>query len=309
MSKFVKVWTFNDLAAREGEVIAAGRQFGVEVRSIVVDAAKANDVIGLGADKAVVVKGLPEGAMLEDCAATIAKAITADELPAVLVMPASVRCKAIAAKVAKLTNAGIVNEVTEINDDTFTHLVYGGLALSAEKVESTVAIITMAPGAYAALEADASRSGDVIDVDFVAPAVGGVTRVGVTKKEAGSVDLGRAKRVVGVGRGFSEKEQLQLAEGFAKAMGAELGCSRPIAEGEQWMERERYIGVSGVMLKPEVYVAVGVSGQIQHMVGVNTANTIFAINKDKKAPVFKYADYGIVGDLKVILPKLQALLA
>lgn len=87
-----------------------------------------------------------------------------------------------------------------------------------------------------------------------------------------------------------------------------LAGTRPIAEGEGWMSRERYIGVSGAMLKPELFIALGVSGQVQHMVGVTGARTIIAINKDKNAPVFRYADYGIVGDLYEVVPQLVELL-
>ncbi|HAL6189404.1 TPA: hypothetical protein H6T47_000258 [Escherichia coli] len=84
----------------------------------------------------------------------------------------------------------------------------------------------------------------------------------------------------------------------------EVGCSRPIAEGENWMERERYIGVSGVLLKSDLYLTLGISGQIQHMVGGNGAKVIVAINKDKNAPIFNYADYGLVGDIYKVVPAL-----
>lgn len=81
-----------------------------------------------------------------------------------------------------------------------------------------------------------------------------------------------------------------------------MGCSRPIAEGEKWMSKERYIGVSGVFLKPNLYISLGISGQIQHMVGVNQAKTLVAVNKDKNAPVFKQVDIGLVADLYKVLP-------
>ncbi|HBR09149.1 MAG TPA: electron transfer flavoprotein subunit alpha, partial [Clostridiales bacterium] len=122
------------------------------------------------------------------------------------------------------------------------------------------------------------------------------------------VNLPAAKRVIGVGRGFSNEEDLELARDLAKAIGAEIGCTRPIAEESKWMPRETYIGVSGVMLKPELYFAIGLSGQVQHTVGINQSGTIIAINKDKEAPIFRYADYGIVGDLRKILPQLSGLL-
>ena len=119
----------------------------------------------------------------------------------------------------------------------------------------------------------------------------------------------KARLVVSVGRGIGSKENIALAEQLCKAIGAELACSRPVAENEKWMEHERYVGISNLMLKPELYLAVGISGQIQHMVGANASQTIFAINKDKNAPIFQYADYGIVGDAVKILPALTAALA
>ena len=95
---------------------------------------------------------------------------------------------------------------------------------------------------------------------------------------------------------------------LAGVLGAEVGCSRPIAEGENWMERERYIGVSGVQLKSDLYLMLGISGQIQHMVGGNGAKVIIAVNKDKNAPIFNYADYGLVGDIYKVVPELTKLL-
>ena len=94
----------------------------------------------------------------------------------------------------------------------------------------------------------------------------------------------------------------------AAKLGGECGCSRPLAEGVDWMPREAYIGVSGMMLAPKMYLGIGISGQMQHMVGVNHAGTMFAVNKDKNAPIFKQCDYGLVGDLKDVLPKLAAAL-
>ncbi len=122
------------------------------------------------------------------------------------------------------------------------------------------------------------------------------------------VDLAAAGVVVAGGRGFAEEADLQLMRDVAAKLGGECGCSRPLAEGVDWMPREAYIGVSGMMLAPKVYLGIGISGQMQHMVGVNRAGTMFAVNKDKNAPIFKQCDYGLVGDLKDVLPKLAAAL-
>lgn len=304
MSKFVNTWTFSDISERQADVIAAARGFNAPVNTFVLGADKAAAAFAQGADK-VYDLGAAGDRLVEDFCDTMAAAIAAGQTPALVLLPATIRGKAIAAKLGAKLQAGVVNEVAEFGaDDSLSHLVYGGLAVSNEIVGTGVTIATIAAGFAAPLEADASRTGEVVETAFVEPAVSGIRRTAVAPKQAGGVDLNRATRVIGVGRGFSKQEDLKLADDLAAVLGAEVGCSRPIAEGEQWMERERYIGVSGVMLKPEFYMAVGISGQIQHMVGVNRANVVFAVNKDKKAPVFKYADFGIVGDLQKILPKV-----
>ena len=168
--------------------------------------------------------------------------------------------------------------------------------------------MTISSGTFDAAQPDASRTGETHTVEWQAPAVA-ITRTATQARQSNSVDLDKARLVVSVGRGIGSKENIALAEQLCKAIGAELACSRPVAENEKWMEHERYVGISNLMLKPELYLAVGISGQIQHMVGANASQTIFAINKDKNAPIFQYADYGIVGDAVKILPALTAALA
>ena len=142
---------------------------------------------------------------------------------------------------------------------------------------------------------------------FVDPA-NPVVRVAAEPLEKSDVNLAAADVVVGAGRGFAEEDQLGLARDLAAKIGAEMACTRPLAEGSGWMPTESYIGVSGQMLSPKVYVGIGTSGQMQHMVGVNRAGAIFAVNKDKNAPIFKQCDYGLVGDLNTVLPALSAAL-
>lgn len=310
MSKFVTVWTLTDNADRQADLIAAGAACGAPVHAFVFGADKAAGAFAQGAVKVCDLGAPAADVMFEDYCDTVAKVVAEGPQPALVALPATVRGKAMAAKLGAKLGAGVINEVVGIEGgEAFPHLVFGGLAVSTEVVTTPTTIITVGGGVFAPAEPDASRTGEVVSAAFVAPAVGGIRRISTAARAVGDADLTRAKRVIGVGRGFAKKEDLALADALAKAIVAEVGCSRPIAEGEQWMERERYIGVSGVMLKPDFYMAVGISGQIQHMVGVNAADVIFAVNKDKKAPVFKYADFGIVGDLQKILPKLTASLS
>jgi electron transfer flavoprotein alpha subunit len=123
-----------------------------------------------------------------------------------------------------------------------------------------------------------------------------------------TVDLHSARRVVGVGRGLKARDDLALIEALASAVNAEVACSRPVAEGLNWMGRDRYIGSSGARISPQLYFAIGVSGQLQHMVGVTGAETIVAINTDPNAAVFSQSDYGLVGDLYQLVPAITAAL-
>ena len=122
------------------------------------------------------------------------------------------------------------------------------------------------------------------------------------------VDLNAAHRVIGVGRGVKAKEDLAMIEEFAHALQAEIACSRPVAEGLNWMGKDRYIGSSGARIAPQLYVAIGISGQLQHMVGVTGAETIVGINTDANAALFTQTDYGLVGDLYQLVPAITAAL-
>ncbi len=133
--------------------------------------------------------------------------------------------------------------------------------------------------------------------------------VGKKEDKHGDFDLGAAPVVVGVGRGFKSQADLKLAEELAKAFpGGAVGCSRPIAADLKWLGEEHWIGLSGHQIKPKAYIAAGVSGQIQHIAGIRGAKLIVVVNTNKDAPIFQVADYGIVGDLYQVLPKMTQLL-
>jgi electron transfer flavoprotein alpha subunit len=120
-----------------------------------------------------------------------------------------------------------------------------------------------------------------------------------------TVDLASAPLIVSVGRGIKEKDNLPIVAEFAQSLGAELAASRPICDNG-WLPMERQVGSSGQTVSPKVYVAVGISGAIQHLVGMKNSKVIVAINKDENAPIFEAADYGIVGDLFEVVPALTA---
>jgi electron transfer flavoprotein alpha subunit len=206
----------------------------------------------------------------------------------------------------------LITDVTSIAgtsaDARFTRPMFQGkLAAEVRPVGVGPAFVTIQIGAY---RADAARRG-------ASPAP--VSKLDVQVDEAlirqkpeapfqeakQAVDLGQADRIVAVGRGIKSQENLPIAERLAKAMGAELAASRPICDNG-WLPMERQIGSSGQTVAPKLYVALGISGAIQHLVGMKGSRTIVAINKDADAPIFEVADYGIVGDLFELAPAIVA---
>lgn len=180
-----------------------------------------------------------------------------------------------------------------------TRLVYGGSAVKTEQCAFPAVAIVCA-GTFEA--SDAAAEPQVTQINCSGSC--SVKLAGTSAVEASTVNLAAAKRVVGVGRGIASADNIPAAEKLAAALGAEIGCTRPVAEEEHWYSKDRYIGVSGVMIKPNFYLAIGISGQIQHMVGVNQTNVICAINKDENAPIIKQADYTLIGDVNAVLPAI-----
>ena len=281
MKQINTVWVFADAADRYADLISGAKKTGAKVNAVVVSEAGVQALRASGPD-------------------------------AVYDLDVTKRSKAFAAALSQKLGAALVNDALSLNPAAdglrVSFRTYGGLAVGTEKVLSANAVVTVSGGVFAPEAAESSADLAVTKVAYVAPANALVVKERRAKAQS-AVDLTKAKRVVGVGRGIAKEADLALADALAKAIGAEVGCSRPIAEGEHWMERERYIGVSGVLLKGDVYVALGISGQIQHMVGVNDCGTIIAVNKDKNAPIFNYCDYGIVGDIYKVLPELTKALS
>jgi len=309
MSKISNVWVFSDKADRYADLIAGARQLGERVNAVISDEADVSLV--RQADAVWLLGGKSDHQRPENYAQTLAEQIKGTNEKTVVLLAATRRGKGLAAKLSVLLQAALVNDVTllEYHDSALyaEHRMYGGLAFGRERVNTPIAVITLAGGVFEPLAEDNASTPPLTPVDYIAPADEILCRERRAKTTS-SVDLGKARRVIGIGRGLLAKDDLQMVWNLASALDAEVGCSRPIAEGEHWMDRERYVGVSGVLLKSDIYLALGISGQIQHMVGGNGARTIIAVNKDKNAPIFQYADYGLVGDIYKVVPGLTELL-
>ena len=246
---------------------------------------------------------VPADAVADDANLTLAPVVEGADM--VLAEPTR-HVKSIVGKLAAAAGASVITDAQSIADGAATAMYFGGIGQITRKAETPCAFYKVSGGAFA----DAQQSGgngDAEELAWVAPA-NAVKLVSSAPIQKSGVDLTKSDVVVAAGRGFAEEGDLDLARELCDKTGAGLGCSRPLAEGVNWMPTETYIGVSGLMLAPKVYIGVGISGQMQHMVGVKSAGTVFAINKDKNAPIFKQCDYGLVGDLKTVLPALTAAL-
>jgi electron transfer flavoprotein alpha subunit len=212
----------------------------------------------------------------------------------------------LAAKLDAPLIADVVGIVGSAGAPAFTRMIFQG-KLAADVVPEGDApfLVTIQAGAFSA--DSAARGASPAPVSAAAVTVDAAAirqKPDAPFREAkAAVDLSQAARIVAVGRGIKAQDKIPLAEELAKALGAELAASRPICDAG-WLPLERQVGSSGQTVAPKLYLALGISGAIQHAVGMKAAKTIVAINKDAEAPIFELADYGIVGDLFDIVPAL-----
>lgn len=211
-----------------------------------------------------------------------------------------------AGRVAVPAYAGLTADCTEIDIGPEGHLearrpAFGGDILATIKCEEhRPQMATIRPGVFQGSEPDPDREGEIIEVDIVVEESDTLTEV--TEREVGeTADITDAERIVAVGGGV--EGDLEPAKKLAEALDAELAASRKAVD-EGWIEHARQVGQTGKTVRPELYVAVGISGAVQHLEGMNDSQTVVAINKDPNAPIFDNADYGIVGDLVEICPAL-----
>ncbi|HBQ27383.1 MAG TPA: electron transfer flavoprotein subunit alpha [Syntrophomonas sp.] len=244
-----------------------------------------------------------ENAMLEDYTESIA-ALIEQEKPELIVVEPTKRYKLIAGRIAAMLGITVITDVLELEQDLVAkRMVYGGTAIRTEKAASGYTMVMVGSGVLKTESVPEITVREEKPVPFIEPKIR-LKRIAREEKEKVTIDLPGAKVVLGIGRGIAEHKDLEMVKQLALAVKGEIGCTRPIAEAEKWMPKETYLGVSGVIIAPEIYIAIGISGQIQHTVGINRSKTVVSINKEKSAPIFKQSDYGIVGDLYKVVPAL-----
>lgn len=224
----------------------------------------------------------------------------------VLVMAHNSTGKSILGRLAARFSAASVpgaNAVPKLENGRFLvrKPVFSGKALASVELLSDYKVISVTGNSIPPQAVSAAATVEKLSVSLPAP------RVTVTKveKQEGTVPLPEAELVVSAGRGMKGPENWGIIEDLAAALGATTACSRPVSD-VGWRPHHEHVGQTGIAIRPNLYIAAGISGAIQHLAGVNSSKTIVVINKDPEAPFFKAADYGVVGDLFEVVPKLTA---
>jgi electron transfer flavoprotein alpha subunit len=237
------------------------------------------------------------------------KAFVARLQPKLVLFPHTYQVRDFAPRMAMALDRTLISDATGYKYESgkllFTRQMFQGKFVAEVAFAGDAPwLATLQIGTYRADQAEAGAA-QVETVEASAPPALRITPHEVFQEAKQAVDLSQAEVIVAIGRGIKEQKNVAIAEDLAKALGGEVAASRPICDNG-WLPLDRQIGSSGQTVAPKLYIALGISGAIQHIVGMKGARTIVAINKDKEAPIFEIADYGVVGNLFDVVPALTA---
>lgn len=286
------------------------QQLGISATALVLGEADNAELEALGNYGATKVLHVADARLNEVEGTVFTKIVAAaaeQEAAQVVIFPHNFDGKAVAPRVAARLKAGFVSGAISLPDTSNGFVVkksvFSGKAFANVNITSASRVIAIMPNTFALEQTDAKAavtafSPSISDADF---------KVKVTSVEtvSGEIPLTEAEIVVSGGRGLKGPENWGLVEDLAKVLGAATACSRPVAD-TGWRPHHEHVGQTGLTVRPNLYIAIGISGAIQHLAGVNGSKVIVVINKDPEAPFFKAADYGIVGDAFEVVPKLTA---
>jgi electron transfer flavoprotein alpha subunit len=236
-------------------------------------------------------------------AAVLAQLVT-EKSPAAVLLPSNVEGKEVAARLAVKVNGGLLTDAVGVSADLVAEQpIFGGAVVVSSKVATGTPIITVRANSTPPTEA--AGAGNVVEVSATFSDADKAAKVveSVVENKGGRPDLGDASIVVSGGRGVGSSENFSIIEALADSLGAAVGASRAATDAG-WYPHQNQVGQTGRTVSPQLYIAVGISGAIQHRAGMQTSKTIVAINKDPEAPIFELADYGLVGDLNTVVPAL-----
>jgi electron transfer flavoprotein alpha subunit len=231
--------------------------------------------------------------------------VTKQDGPDILLIRSSRLGKEVAGRVAQRLQAGCVTDAIGLRPEGSELVVdryaLGGNTISSEIIKTNKKVVSVMPRTFEAQPTPVTGKVERLALEKPPERVELVER---RKKVGESANIESAENLVCVGKGLASKEDLSMVNELCSLLKAELGCTRALSADYHWISEDRMVGISGKRCKPRLDVSIGISGQIQHTVGIMSARIIVAINKDKEAPIFKIADYGIVGDLYQVVPKL-----
>jgi electron transfer flavoprotein alpha subunit len=289
------------------ELLTAAARLGEPAAVVVASpglASKLRDrLAAYGAVKIYIAESEEVDRYLTAPAVGVLAALVASVRPAAVILAASPDGREIAGKLAVRTGSGLLSDVVELAaDGTATHSVFGGSYLATSRATTPVAVITVRAGAIEPRQVPGAATEQTVEI----PAVSARTAKVLERRliEGGDrPELTEASVVVSGGRGVGSADNFRVVEKLADALGAAVGASRAAVDSGYYPHQFQ-IGQTGKTVSPQLYVALGISGAIQHRAGMQTSHTIIAVNKDPEAPIFEIADFGVVGDLFTIAPQL-----
>jgi electron transfer flavoprotein alpha subunit len=300
----VYVNSANGLSKAAFETVTYGKKLGDQV-TVITNGNASSDVLAslgeYGASK-VIVDRTVEGEDAQQLTRLVASVAQANGA-STIVFSHDLIGKAVSPRLSVRLNAGLISGAVALpeGDGSIKVNVFSGKAMGLVKVNSSSRIISLLPNSI-----QPEKSGSSCAVEEVSGNAGtAAIKVISTKKPEGEIPLPEAELVVSAGRGMKGPENWGMIEDLAKSLGAATACSRPVAD-IGWRPHHEHVGQTGVAIRPNLYIAVGISGAIQHLAGVNGSKVIVVVNTDPEAPFFKAADYGIVGDAFDVVPKLTA---
>jgi len=293
-----------------GKATELGKETKQKITAVTIgkpDDALAKEYISYGADIVFQAETSLESFKAEEYADILGKIIEETKSEIILI-GSNKNGKELAARLGGKINAGCVVDSNNIymknNKIVAERVVYSGNAIAVNQFNTSPAIITVPSKAFDPLKKDDSKKGEITKkkIDFEKS---NSKIIKVTEMKTGGVNVEDAEIIVSCGRGLKDKNDIKIIQELADVLkGKTVGCSRPLSADLKWLPEEHWIGLSGHKVKPKLYIAAGISGQIQHIAGMRDSGIIVAVNKDPEALIFKSADYGIVGDLYEVLPKL-----
>jgi electron transfer flavoprotein alpha subunit len=288
------------------ELLTKARELGEPSAVVVGDVARARERLAeYGAVRIYVASAELDGYLVAPKAELLAKLVV-ERSPAAVLIASTAEGKEVAGRLAVITDSGLVTDAVDLSADLLAEQsIFGGATVVKSKVGRGTPIFTLRPNSTTPQPAPAEPTEEQIELELSESARTARVVESVAEKKSGRPELTEAAIVVSGGRGVGGADNFGLIEQLADALGAAVGASRAATDAG-WYPHQNQVGQTGKTVSPQLYMAIGISGAIQHRAGMQTSKTIVAVNKDPEAPIFELVDFGVVGDLFQVVPKLIA---